>query len=181
MRRQEATARRYAKALFQVARESRRLDAVGEELARVLEILVADRRLGEFLSRPWIKGVTKKSVATAIALRLGCSPLVRDFVGLVAQRGRTDHLAEIARAYRSFLDAERGQARAQVRSAVVLGEAERGRLTRRLGPLAGKEVIVEARVDASLLGGFVAQIGSLVLDGSLDGQLARLRERLVRG
>ncbi|MBI2544446.1 MAG: F0F1 ATP synthase subunit delta [Candidatus Rokubacteria bacterium] len=163
MRRQEATARRYAKALFQVAREARRLDAVGDELANVLEVLAADRRLEEFLSRPWIKGATKRSVAAAVAERLGGSPLVRDFVGLVAQRGRMDHLAEIARAYRSLLD------------------AERGRLAVGLARIAGKEVIVEGSVDARLLGGFVAQIGSLVLDGSLDGQLTRMRERLVRG
>lgn len=181
MRRQEATARRYAKALFQVAREGRRLDAVGDELANVLEVLAADRRLEEFLSRPWIKGATKRSVAAAVAERLGCSPLVRDFVGLVAQRGRTDHLAEIARAYRSLLDAERGRVRAQVRSAVALSDAERGRLAVGLARIAGKEVIVEGSVDARLLGGFVAQIGSLVLDGSLDGQLTRMRERLVRG
>jgi len=77
--------------------------------------------------------------------------------------------------------AERGQVRAQVRSAVALGEAERRQLAARLARIAGKEVLVEARVDTSLLGGFVAQIGSLVVDGSLDGQLARLRERLVRG
>lgn len=181
MRRQEATARRYAKALFQVAREARRLDAVGDELANVLEVLAADRRLEEFLSRPWIKGATKRSVAAAVAERLGCSPLVRDFVGLVAQRGRTDHLAEIARAYRSLLDAERGRVRAQVRSAVALSDAERGRLAVGLARIAGNEVIVEGSVDARLLGGFVAQIGSLVLDGSLDGQLTRMRERLVRG
>lgn len=181
MRRQEATARRYAKALFQVAREARRLDAVGDELANVLEVLAADRRLEEFLSRPWIKGATKRSVAAAVAERLGCSPLVRDFVGLVAQRGRTDHLAEIARAYRSLLDAERGRVRAQVRSAVALSDAERGRLAVGLARITGNEVIVEGSVDARLLGGFVAQIGSLVLDGSLDGQLTRMRERLVRG
>lgn len=181
MRRQEATARRYAKALFQVAPEARRLDAVGDELANVLEVLAADRRLEEFLSRPWIKGATKRSVAAAVAERLGCSPLVRDFVGLVAQRGRTDHLVEIARAYRSLLDAERGRVRAQVRSAVALSDAERGRLAVGLARIAGNEVIVEGSVDARLLGGFVAQIGSLVLDGSLDGQLTRMRERLVRG
>jgi F-type H+-transporting ATPase subunit delta len=181
MRQQEATARRYAKALFGVAREAGRLDAVGDELARVLEVLAAERRLEEILSRPWIKGATKKSLTMGVAEQLGCSPLVRDFVGLVAQRGRTDHLTEIARAYRSLLDAERGKLRAQVRSVVALSEAERGQLAARLARIAGREVLIEARVDSGLLGGFVAQIGSLVVDGSLDGQLARMRERLVRG
>jgi F-type H+-transporting ATPase subunit delta len=181
MRQQEATARRYAKALFSVAREADRLDAVGDELARLLEVLAAERQLQEFLSRPWVKGATKKSVAMRVAEQLGCSPLVRDFMGLVAQRGRTDYLAEVLRAYGKLLDAERGRVRAQVWSAAALSEAERARLAAHLAQVAGKEVIVEAHVDASLLGGFVARIGSLVVDGSLDGQLARMRERLVRG
>jgi len=181
MRQMEATARRYAKAVFGVARESRRLDAVGDELAGFLEVMAADRRLDDFLLRPWIKGTTKKSVAMAVGDRLGCSELVRDFLGLVAVRGRMDHLGEIARAYRNLVDAERGRVRAQVRSAVGLSEGERGQLATRLARIAGKEVILEESVDPTLLGGFVAQVGSLVLDGSLTGQLARVRERLVKG
>lgn len=181
MRQQEATARRYAKALFGVAREAGRLDPVGEELVKVVQALAAERRLRELLSRPWIRGAMKRSVAMRVAEHLGCSALVRDFTGLVAQRGRTDHLVAILEAYGKLLDAERGRVRAQVRSAVALGDADRARLATRLARMAGKEVIVEARVDASLLGGFVAQLGSLVVDGSLDGQLARMRERLVKG
>lgn len=181
MRRQAATARRYAKALFQAAREARRLEAVPAELAKFLEVLAGDRRLREVLSRPWIKGAMKQAVATAVAERLGCSPLVCNFVGLVAQRGRTDHLTEIAGGFQRFLDVERGRVRAQVRSAVALSDVERGRLAVQLARIAGKEVVVEASVDAGLLGGFVAQIDSLVLDGSLDGRLRRMRERLVRG
>lgn len=181
MRRQEATAKRYAKALFLVARESGRLEAVGDELSGFGEVIAADRRLGEVLTRPWLKGSTKKSVAIAVADRLGCGKLVKDFLGLLALRGRMDHLAGVVRAYRNFLDDERGRVRARVRSAVALSDHEQGKLAAGLARVAGKEVIVEESVDSTLLGGFVAQIGSLVLDGSLNGQLARMRERLVRG
>jgi len=68
------------------------------------------------------------------------------------------------------------------RSAVPLSEAERsalaGRLSRALG---GKHVVLEAVADRELLGGFVAEVGSLLVDGSLDGQLARLHQRLAQG
>ncbi len=181
MRRQGATARRYAKALFLVARESGRVEAVGGELAAFLDVLEAERRLREFLIRPWLKGSAKKSVVSALADRLGCSKLVKDFVGLLAARGRMDHWQEIAEAYRNFQDAAEGRVRAQIRSAVALSDRDRGQVTRRLAQIAGNEVILEESVDAALLGGFVAQMGSVVLDGSLDGQLARMRERLVRG
>ncbi len=181
MRKQEATARRYAKALFLAAREAGRQEAIGQELESALRVVATNRRLEEVLTRPWITGATKKAIATAIAERLGCSALVKNFLGLLAGRGRIDHVAEIARAYRDLLDQAAGRVRAQVKSAVALGERERQQLGTGLGRIVGKAVIVEDSVDATLLGGFVAQIGSLVLDGSLDGQLARVRERVVRG
>ncbi len=180
MRRQGATARRYAKALFGAARESGRPDAVADELRGVLDAAGSDRRLQEFLNRPWIKRPTKRAVAMALAERLGCSSIVGDFLGLVAARGRMDHLAAITRVYQDLLDEERGRVRAQVRSAVAFTDAEREQLATRLARIAGREVMVEISVDPTLLGGFVAQMDSLVLDGSLDGQLARLRARLVR-
>jgi len=69
-----------------------------------------------------------------------------------------------------------------VRTAVPLTDADRTALADRLRrALGGKQVLTEEVVDKNLLGGFVAEIGSLVVDGSLDGQLARMRERLVKG
>jgi F-type H+-transporting ATPase subunit delta len=79
------------------------------------------------------------------------------------------------------VDAEHGRARAQVRTAVPFTDAEKQQLATRLERVLGKRIIVEEQVDSSLLGGFIAQVGSLILDGSLDGQLARMRQRLARG
>src|SRR6185436_3318755 len=142
MRAHEGTARRYAKALFQIARETASMPAVGDDLARFLERFDGDAQLHDVLTRPWIKGADRRAIAVAVAEGEGCGALVRDFVGLLAERGRIDHLTEIIAAYRNF---------------------------------------VEERVDPTLLGGFVAQVGSYIVDGSLDGQLARMRERLARG
>jgi F-type H+-transporting ATPase subunit delta len=181
MRQEGRTAKRYAKALFLLVRETGRVEAIGDELNAFLEVLSADRRLAEFLTWPWVRGAAKQAVAQAVAERLGCSKAARDFLGLVAARGRMSHAPGIAQAYRDLVDRGLGRLRAPVRTAVALTGTERTRLAGRLGQVAGKEVIVEESVDPTLLGGFVAQIGSLVLDGSLDGQLARMRERLVRG
>jgi F-type H+-transporting ATPase subunit delta len=68
-----------------------------------------------------------------------------------------------------------------VRSAVALTDKEKRELSARLERALGKRILLEERVDSTLLGGFVAQVGSLILDGSLDGQLARLRQRLAGG
>jgi F-type H+-transporting ATPase subunit delta len=102
-------------------------------------------------------------------------------VALVAERGRLDHLAAIVAAYQELADAALGRVRAQVRTAVALTGAEKDQLARHLQSQLGKQIILEETVDTNLLGGFVAQVGSFILDGSLDGQLGRMRERLVRG
>jgi F-type H+-transporting ATPase subunit delta len=107
---------------------------------------------------------------------------VRDFVGLVARAGRAQDLDAIARAFRDLVDEDLGRVRAQVRARVPLTESERDALRARLAGVTGaRQVIVEERSDESLLGGFVAEIGTYVVDGSLDGQLARIGERLKQG
>ncbi len=181
MRAHEGTARRYAKALYELARESGEAEAVGRELEQVASVLEGDARAREVLTRPWIKPGDRRSVAAAIAQKVGGRKLVQDFLGLVAERGRADHLPEITGAYRVLVDAELGQARAHVRTAVAFTDAERQQLAARLERALGKRILIEEQVDASLLGGFIAQVGSLILDGSLDGQLARVRQRLARG
>ena len=178
----QGAARSYAKALHDLARERQQAEPVGAELAQAAELFRTDAPLAHFFARPGISGATKRGAAGEIAQRLGVSTLVRDFLGLVAAQGRADVLSEISDAYRARVDADLNRARARVRVRVPLTDAERSALATRLGAaLGGKHVAVEDVVDPTLLGGFVAEIGSLIVDGSLDGQLARLRERLARG
>ena len=181
MRAREATARRYAKAVYDLAREGGDTDAVARELEQVAGIITGDPAVRDVLTRPWIKPGDRRAIAAAIGQKTGARKLVQDFLGLVADRGRADHLSEIVAAYRALVDAEHGQTRAQVRSAVALTDKERQELSARLERALGQRILLEEQVDATLLGGFIAQVGSLILDGSLDGQLARLRQRLARG
>jgi F-type H+-transporting ATPase subunit delta len=174
-------ARSYAKALFELAKERHQTNVVGHELAGIIDTVASEPALLPFLARPGIASTAKRAVADEIAQRVGVSALVRDFVGLVADQGRGDQLPDMAEAYRDLVDADAGRVRARVRSAVALTEQERSTLASRLGAALGKTVVVEDRVDPELLGGLVAEVGSLVADGSLDGQLARIKERLERG
>ena len=181
MRAQEGTARRYAKALHASATETGAGEAAGRELAALVAELSANQQAVAVLMRPWVKAGARRTAALAIAREARCGKLVQDFVGLVAERGRLDHLVAIATAYQEIADTALGRARAQVRTAVMLTSAEKDHLARHLQAALGKQIILEERVDTTLLGGFVARVGSFILDGSLDGQLARMRERLVRG
>lgn len=181
MKARQGTATRYAKALYAVAREGGVVEAVGRELEAFSEIFASEPELQGALLRPWIKPAERRAVATEVARRAGSGTVVQDFVGLVAARRRMDHLPEIVGAYRGFVDAQLGQARAEVRTAAALTDAEKQQLAARLERLLGKTILLDETVDPSLVGGFVARVGSFILDGTLDGQLRRLRERLARG
>ena len=181
MRAQEGTARRYAKALHAAATEAGAGEAAGRELAALLDVLNENHQAVDVLARPWIKPADRRAAALTLAKQAGCGTLVQSFVALVAERGRLDHLAAIVAAYRDMEDAALGRVRAQITTAVALTDAEKDQLARHLQAELGKQIILEESVDTNLLGGFVARVGSLILDGSLDGQLARMRERLVRG
>jgi len=177
-----AVAKSYAKALFELARERQQAAQVEGELERAAAVVTEDRALGAVLGRPWISPANKRRLAEEIGQRLELSKLGRDFLGLIAAQGRADHLGAIAVAYRALLDAEQGRVRARVRTAVPLTESDRTALGARLSRALGrKQVVIEEVVDQNLLGGFVAEIGSLIVDGSLNGQLARLKDRLARG
>jgi len=178
----QAIASRYAKALFALAKEQGRPEAIGRELATVIEVFEANPALGEFLSRPWSATAARQHMVAAVTARLEVSKLTRDLVALLAARGRTDHLREIGAAYAELVDATLARARARIRTAVPLTTADRAALAARLGQaLGGRQVVFDEVVDGHLLGGFIAEVDSLVLDGSVDGQLARIRERLATG
>ncbi len=181
MKRQFAVAKAYAKALHDLAREGRATDAVMGELEQVTRLLVEARELADFLARPWIAAPTKRMVVAAVAERAGLSRLMRDFLVLVAGRGRATHLGAIADAFRELIDIDLGRVRARVRTAVALTDAERETLRAKLRAKVVRQVVLEEVVDPTLLGGFVAGVGGYLLDGSLDGQLAQLGVRLARG
>jgi len=177
-----AAATPYARAVHALAKERNQTDVVGRELAAVTAMLEREPEVSAFFGRPWIPATAKRAAALELAAHLGLSDLTRDFLGLVARQGRANYLTAMAGVFRELVDEDLGRVRAKVRSAVALTEADRQALRQRLGrALTGKQVVLEETVDERLLGGFIAEVGSYIVDGSLDGQLARLGARLARG
>jgi F-type H+-transporting ATPase subunit delta len=170
----------YAKALFELAKERAEAELIGRELDEAAATFESVADLRDFFARPWIPPTVKQAVATEVAQRSGLSKLTTDFLALVAGRGRTDHLKVIAEKYQKRLDDDLGRVRARVRTPVPLTEEERGMLSAKLGKALGSRMVVlEAIVDRAMLGGFIVESDAVVLDGSLEGQLDRLRHRLA--
>ena len=98
----------------------------------------------------------------------------------MGDRNRLDRLPEVLRAFRDLADAHLGRLRARVSSAVPLDAAEADALAVRLSQLTRAKVLLERTVNPGLIGGAVAQVGSLVYDGSIRTQLEELRNSLKR-
>jgi len=174
-------ARSYGKALFELARERNQVDVIARELDAVAAQFASNPELHAFFARPWVTTAAKRGVAAEVAGRLKVSKLTQDFLALVAAQGRADHLEAIVAAFHELQDEAANRVRARVRTAVPLSDAERTALTGKLSrALGGKTVVLEEVADRELLGGFVAEVGSLLVDGSLDGQLARMHHRLAQ-
>jgi F-type H+-transporting ATPase subunit delta len=175
-------ARSYGKALFDLAHERNQVDIIARELDTIAAQFATEPELPAFFARPWITTSAKRAVAVEVAGALQVSKLTQNFLALVAAHGRADHLEAIVAAFRDVHDEAENRVRGRVRTTVPLTDAERSALTSKLGrALGGKTVVLEEVVDRGLLGGFVAEVGSLLVDASLDGQLARMHRRLAQG
>lgn len=176
-----AVARRYAKALFELARDEERLEAVREQAAEVAQLLEQHPDLRRVLLQPLHPVRERRAVLDAVLAKLDCDPLLRRFLILLLENRRFIDFDAIRDELERLADAAAGRRKAQVRSAVPLDEAQRERLREALSRRVGSRLELEVEQDASLLGGVVAQVGDLVFDGSLKSHLTRLRESLARG
>ena len=174
-------ARRYARALLQLAREAGTLDATGQELQTVAATF-DEPRLRAVVLNPAIDAGARGHVVSGVVGALGASPFVGNLVRLLADRDRLATLPQVSQAYDALVDAEMGRTRVRIRSAAPLGSAEQEELTnlaRRL--VGGGEVIVSTEVDAELLGGVMIDVGGTVWDGSVRTQLQTISKEMAGG
>lgn len=174
-------ARRYARALADVAAASNELEVVRQELRGVADLLRDHREFRRFLANPSVLRRDKAQAFEEVVARLTLRPLTSTFLRILLEAGRLPALESVSGAYEALVDERLGRVKAVVTAAVPLPADGQERLRERLEQVTGKRVYLEVQQDPSILGGLVTQIGSLVYDGSLKTQLARLREQLVRG
>ena len=174
-----SVARRYARALFGIGVDAGKFEALGDELGELATLWNESDELRQTLENPVFQPSEKRKVLESILPRVAPTQEVQRFVLLLLDRRRIVLLPAIARAYRDLTDAHVGRVRAEVISAQELVPATLDRIRRSLEQRTGKKVIINSTVDPELIGGVVARVGDLVLDGSVRTQLADLRARLV--
>jgi len=174
-----SVARRYARALFGIGVDGGNFEVLGQEIGDLAALWTSSAELRQALENPVFRPDEKRKVLEQILPRVAPTTEVRRLALLLLERRRIVLLPAIARAYRDMADAHTGRVRARVSSAEPLAPAVVDRVRRALEERTGKKVIVETAVDPTLIGGVVAQVGDLVLDGSVRTQLADLRSKLL--
>ena len=174
-------AKRYARALLELGREDGNYEQYGKELGEVASLFDQAPELESVLANPAFAFEGRRNLLGALLAKANLSPIVNNFFRLLMDRGRISAVKDIHTVYQRLIDEVKGLIRAEVLSAAALGQPEIERLTATLKKVAGREVKLEVKEDPSLIGGVVARIGDLVLDGSVKTQLASLKESLRRG
>lgn len=173
-----AVARRYAKALFALAKDAGALQPTADQLARVAQ--VADEpSVAPVLRNPLLSAGRRKELAEALARELALSDLLGRFVRLLADQQRLAQLPAIAAHFQRRLDEELGRVRVTIRSAAPLDAEQQHELLATFSNLTGKQVIPSVVIDAGLLGGVIVEAEGKVYDGSVHTQLNRLAQALA--
>ncbi len=166
---------RYATALFDLADESKALDAVAADLAILRSLIQESTDLVRLLRSPIFTRDQQGAAMAKLCEIAGLSQLTRNFIGLVARNRRLFALIGMIEGYRTLLANRRGEIRAEVTAAQALSPEQMTAITDQLKRAVGSKVAVDIRVDPAIIGGLVVKVGSRMVDGSLRSKLQRLQ------
>jgi len=171
-----ASGKRYAQAAFELAMERNELESWRVSLGKIAE-LSTDEAFTALVENPKLPFEVKKSLleerlrdANPLALNLAC---------LLVSKSRLGIAGDVLQEYDHLLDAHRGIEHAEVVTALSLDEKDKEKISSQLGDMVNRKVTIDAVVDSSVIGGFKAKIGDMLIDGSVRNRLDTLRRNLV--
>jgi F-type H+-transporting ATPase subunit delta len=175
-----SVARRYARAFFELARESGRVSEATAELRGFADAYAASEEFQAMELNPTLHDAERAAIVKAIGTRISASDLTVRVVGMLATRQRLSVLPELLRFVEEMADEHLGVVRATVLSARPLSESYKSKLKGRIESTTGRRAIINYEQDPSLIAGLVTQIGDRVIDGSIRGRLNQLADSLHR-
>jgi F-type H+-transporting ATPase subunit delta len=178
---QETIAKKYARALIELALEGKKEERCGEELEAFATLVKGNAELWSFLTGPAGEKELKHATMGEILKKAKYLPLVDNFIRLLLDKERVMFIGEIARAYGRLLDEHRGKVKARLVSAAPLSSGEIKEIQKKLSDALKRAIVLEASVDPALIGGAVAYVGGRVFDGSIRTELNNIRDNLKKG
>lgn len=174
----EGMAGRYAAALFDLASEQSQLAEVEQDLIKIQQLLDESDDLRRLVRSPVFSAEEQSRALGAVLTKAGVGPLAGNFFKLIARNRRLFASSDMIKAFRALAAKARGEETAEVTSAVSLNDTQLSALKETLRGAIGKDVQLDTRVDASLIGGLVVRIGSRMIDSSLRTKLDGLKVAL---
>ncbi|HEX7508870.1 MAG TPA: ATP synthase F1 subunit delta [Polyangia bacterium] len=174
-----SVSRRYAKAIFAIGLEKGNFEILGRQLNELADLWQESEALRQTLENPIFKLSQKRAVLQGLMPRLAPARQVQSLALLLLERGRIASLPAVARAYEEMCDEKLGRVRARVLSALPLDIASEAEIRKALERRTGKRVLMTTVVDPTLIGGVVAHVAGVVLDGSVASRLSNLKHRLL--
>jgi F-type H+-transporting ATPase subunit delta len=171
---QASLAGRYAMALFELARDEKALEKVGESLDALKRALAESDDFRQLTASPLVSREEALRTIAATAEAMGLDPITRNFLGVLAQNRRLSQLGAIIRAFNMLASQHRGETMAEVTSAHPLDQEQIDAIKQNLRARTGRDINVELNVDPDILGGLVVKIGSQMIDGSIRTKLNTL-------
>ena len=176
-----AAATRYARALFDVVLKEANVEKAQDELQQFADLVSRHGVLSQTLANPAVPGAKKHTIVKALIDRSGgMTSAVAKLMLLLADRDRLVLLPEVATAYRQRLMDHQKIIRGEVTTAIPLAPEKVRALEQGLGQATGRKVVLEPRVDPSIIGGVITRLGSTVYDGSVTTQLQKMKEALTQ-
>jgi len=172
------SARVYAEALFDVAKERGKLDAIRDELAQFADAVDSNRELQVFFFSPYFSSAEKvEGLKRAVS---GADAELVNFLDLLIEKGRMTEVFRIRREFEELWKRENRQLEVTVTSAVELDSAVVARVGEEIERQTGQKVDLASDVDEDILGGIVLQVGNMVLDASIRSRLEKLRKSVAQ-
>ena len=176
-----AISRRYARALLLIGKDDGKAEIYKQELDTIAKLVENEKGLELALTNPLYNAVARKKVLQLVVEKLNLSKAMKSFLFLLFDKGRIGFLGTINEFYQKLADELKNVARASLVSATEISVETVEKIRATLSKMTGKDIVLDFKVDQSLIGGVVSRIGDLVLDGSIKTQLLNMRESLKRG
>ena len=175
----KTAALRYARALLDVAvKEKAELEQIGDELTAFVDLFKQNPALERVMLNPAVPVPRKRAAMAELVERARLSSILSKLLVLLAERDRLILLPDLLAAYRERLLDHQQVVRAEVTTAAPIGPERAKAIEQGLARVTGRTVRLGTRVDPSIIGGVVARIGDTIYDGSVHGQLQKLKAQL---
>jgi F-type H+-transporting ATPase subunit delta len=172
-------AKKYGRAIYEIAAEQHSLKETEEGLRLIVDTINENQELADLLNHPLLgKDVKKNTIKEIFAGKV--QPIVLQFCYVVIDKGRINVLANMVDIYTALAHEGMGVEEATVTTALPLSDKQVELLKSKLSEVFGKKIIIKQKVDSALIGGFTIQVGDRLIDGSIARQLNTLKAKMMQ-